>query len=474
MPPSVVALGVTGALAAQAVGEAGRSLSSLVLVAPVGRGRTYLRSRAALLRVSAQSEGVPEVDPLGAPGSVALPGVTFDAAEVADWAAVDLARCWSDGLAEDVVVVAGPDAPADKPTRTFLEAAGGHTWTADHLTVQLDRPSLFTVARLDVADAVAEHLAGRAGEPRDVVLPALRGRAVVMTADGVEVEDELVTVAGLPAVVTHAVGDPRRVLVWATSSTEPHSGAGGVWARLARELALRGVTTVRVDIQGYGELVLVDEPRDPAPHDMRAVEQYTAVTRWAAQEFGLVPDVGGMCSGSWIAMGVASRVPCRSVVSVSHGSWTDDAGLIAPDTLPGAGPMVNEEATGADESGRPMVSRVVGSVRSRAKSSQALRRVLAARGLVQSVEKSVSQAAVGGAELHYLMGDVDAAIYDERGGDAAWRRLQARGSRCPSSATIWSTTPFSRPMPGPAASPSSWGTSGLTGTARSGRGHGGS
>ncbi|WP_409483242.1 hypothetical protein [Arsenicicoccus dermatophilus] len=426
-PPSVVAVGVSGALVAQAVGEAGRSLSCLVLVAPVGRGRTYLRSRAALLRVSAQSEGVPEVDPLGAPGSVALPGVAFDAAEVADWAAVDLARCWSDGLAEDVVVVAGPDAPADRPTRTFLAAADGHTWSAEGLTVQLDRPSLFTVARLDVADAVAEHLAGRAVETREVVPPELRRRAVVMTADGVDVEDELVSVCGLPAVVTHAVGEPRRVLVWATSSTEPHSGAGGVWARLARELALRGVTTVRVDIKGYGELVLVDDPRDPSPHDPRAVDQYTAVARWAAAQFGLVPDVGGMCSGSWIAMGVACRIPCRSIVSVSHGAWTNDADLIAPDTLPGAGPMIDEEATGAEDPGRPLVSRLAGSARARARSSQVLRRVLAAGGLVQSVEESVRQSTSGGAQLHLLMGDVDATMYDERGGDVAWRRLRARG-----------------------------------------------
>jgi alpha-beta hydrolase superfamily lysophospholipase len=116
-----------------------------------------------------------------------------------------------------------------------------------------------------------------------------------------EVREEFVEVGpdGLVGVLS-STGDSDAVYVLVNSGSDPHTGPGRAWVELARDLAVGGQPTLRLDLRGWGESP--DGPTTPGrPYDPHGVGDVTRLVD-ALHEQGQRVVLGGLCAGAWIAM----------------------------------------------------------------------------------------------------------------------------------------------------------------------------
>jgi len=121
---------------------------------------------------------------------------------------------------------------------------------------------------------------------------------------------------GLVGILTRASGDSRGTVVWLNSGSEPHVGPGRAWVEYARELALSGFTSVRIDFSGWGESP--DRGHAPGrPDDQHGVGEVGEVVG-ALRELGHRRIVlAGLCAGAWIALRAALTVEVEGVVAIN-------------------------------------------------------------------------------------------------------------------------------------------------------------
>jgi esterase/lipase len=138
--------------------------------------------------------------------------------------------------------------------------------------------------------------------------------------DGQEIRERFVTVGPdeLVGVLTRPGSDDggRGLLVLLNSGSDPHTGPGRAWVELARHMAIRGYSTLRVDLRGWGESP--DGPRVPGrPFDAHAVDDVARLVSGLAAEGYEDIVLCGLCSGAWFAMQAARQVPVRGIVALN-------------------------------------------------------------------------------------------------------------------------------------------------------------
>lgn len=210
---------------------------------------------------------------------------------------------------------------------TFRRSSGG----GRTLRIDADRERSSKIAEVPPYlseipyDAIAEIVGGL---PRGAAraLSPWSARSEVVLGSGAQAVRETFCVVGphrLPGVSTSPDnGRPTRLaVVFTPTASETRDGPGGLWARLARELASAGVGSLRVDRRGVGLLVDPGEVSPPNPYTDESVADVAAAIRHARSLFE-APTMGvGLCSGGWVMMRAAGRAPLDEIIAINVVTW---------------------------------------------------------------------------------------------------------------------------------------------------------
>lgn len=290
--------------------EAGRlGASAVVAWDPIVRGRRYVRELQLL--------GLPVPDTPERSGSIAVAGSVFLAETLVDLAGIDLVTL-EEGPAPRVLVVDRDDKPASS---ALLERLDGLDVALDHVVCQgteliLDRPTEYATVPDEILDQICRWVGP------DVVATTTREPLPRTTASigwrGGVVDEEIVHLgeSGLVGVHTRAGGTSRATVLWLNSGSETHVGPGRAWVEYARDLALIGFSSVRLDFSGWGESP--DLGHAPGrPYDQHGIEEVREAVA-ALRELGHQQVVvAGLCAGAWVALKAAVTVDVDGVVAIN-------------------------------------------------------------------------------------------------------------------------------------------------------------
>jgi alpha-beta hydrolase superfamily lysophospholipase len=308
----VIGLRIGGTLALMQGADVGAD--AVVAWAPVVRGRRYVRELQLLGLAVPEAPGSPERS-----GGVVQAGSVFSAETLADLGAIDLAAL-PGRPAPRVLVVDRDDKPPSAPLLERLRVLGAES---DHLVragtdLMLDQPTEYATVAGDILDDICRWVGpGDVGVSPGNGGPDLRTSATIRWQDGA-VDEEVVQLGegGLTGILTRATGISRGTVVWLNSGSEPHVGPGRAWVEYARDLALSGFTSLRMDFSGWGESP--DRGHAPGrPYDPHGVDE-------VAEAVGMLRERGherivlaGLCAGAWIALRAALTVDVDGVVAIN-------------------------------------------------------------------------------------------------------------------------------------------------------------
>ncbi|HXH97568.1 MAG TPA: hypothetical protein VNH40_10195 [Gaiellaceae bacterium] len=264
---AAIGIGLGGLLALAAVAE-GSAVDDLVLWGVPARGRALVRELAAFARMESESivaAGAPEppdawLDSI-APGGFVLPAEAIRSLEELDVADLELG-----GAKGRRALLLGRDgiAPDDELHRQ-LEAQGVSVEVADGRGFA-DMMSVFHEdARLPepIKDRVeAWLLAGGRGETpwrAPLPVPLSTSRVAELSVDGVRIRETPIEVAHeggrLAGVLSEAVdaSSAELMFLFLNAGAMRRVGPCGLWVDLARRWAARGVSSLRIDLDGIGD-----------------------------------------------------------------------------------------------------------------------------------------------------------------------------------------------------------------------------
>lgn len=329
-PSSVVLVGMRlgATLAGVAAGRL-QDLDGLVLWDPVPSGRAYLSEQRALAALSLPglSDGRPAGPPDGpsddSGGSVETPGMVFDAPTVAGLRTLDLLH--TEGpLARRILVLARPDRQTGRlAQRLDLPHVEWDTAEGQADLMDVGSPNQ-VLPHGDIARVGAwiERLFDPKVPAVAVSAPPVASGAVVARGPAGEPVVETPTSlgpAGLFGIVTEVPGHQRGPTVLLLNVANEHRlGPARLWVDLARQWALAGVRSCRLDLSGLG-----DSPT-------RRTDQRRFVTR-APEAFDDLVDacralrpndpgevvLVGLCASAYQALDSAFDTHPRSVVAIN-------------------------------------------------------------------------------------------------------------------------------------------------------------
>jgi alpha-beta hydrolase superfamily lysophospholipase len=293
----------------------GRAVDADAVVAwgPVVRGRRYV-SELQLL-------GLPVPEAADAPeraGGIVQAGSVFSAETLADLNAINLTTL-AERPAARVLVVDRADKPVSTPLLDRLRELGVEP---DHLVrtgseLMLDRPTEYATVPDDIVDDVCRWVGPEAPGASAATVLGRRTIATVPWRDR-PVEEEVVDLGtpGLVGIVTRPVGAARGTVVWLNSGSEHHVGPGRAWVEYARELALSGFASLRMDFSGWGESP--DRGHAPGrPYDQHGIGE-VAEAVGALRERGHAHVVlAGLCAGAWVGLRAALSVDVEGVIAIN-------------------------------------------------------------------------------------------------------------------------------------------------------------
>lgn len=116
-----------------------------------------------------------------------------------------------------------------------------------------------------------------------------------------------------PSGTGRVAGDPTRAaspcLLILSTAGNPCAGQSRSAVRLARALAQRGVSSLRIDVRGNGNSLPVQRARNWAMYSEAPTEDVTAALDWLQQQGWSQPAVFGLCSGAYLALQAAVLDP---------------------------------------------------------------------------------------------------------------------------------------------------------------------
>ncbi|WP_175713368.1 serine aminopeptidase domain-containing protein [Burkholderia ambifaria] len=318
-------------------------VDALVALAPVVRGRAYLRELSFVHRqwldttspaIRAAHRDEPCMNVLGH----RFPADFVDALK-----ALDLCDVVRDApTLPGAMLLIQPD-QGDGPALRDALLARGVDVTSDPFrewpTTMLDG----TRSRLPLAaiDTLANWIAERAphklasADTASRADPAWNGESAValdmndMTEQVVAVgPDRLVGVLCRPA-ETRPAKPVGPAVVIANTSTNPRSGEGRFSVRLARTLARAGVTTLRIDVHGVGDSgPAATDDQSGVVYSTQSSDDVAAAADWLRALGHPEVVAAGICSGAYAALHAALKTPALGgVIAVNLARFVWPAGL---------------------------------------------------------------------------------------------------------------------------------------------------
>ena len=327
----VCLLGVRlGATLAALAAVARSDVAGIVTIAPVVRGRAYLRE----LTVLAQTGSGRSVDPLLPVRPLESAGYVLSDKTCAALSRVDL-RLLERRPAPRVLIVPRDDLPDTDDWRPALERLGVSVYVAQWAGYarMVDDPQRVQVPHAIIAGVVAQLLSWRADAAPAAPADPSWGSASLPLAQAATVGlmpliETAVHVAAGPArlfaIVTRpadtaAHGTTRPAVLMLNAGSVHLIGPNRLWVQLARRWAARGITAMRLDISGIG-----DSPPRPGAEENVVYSRHAADDIAAALAYlKAQPGVGechvlGLCSGAYHAFKAAvAGQPLASALMVN-------------------------------------------------------------------------------------------------------------------------------------------------------------
>lgn len=307
----IVAQGIGAPIATLAA--AMPDLVAMVLMAPVVSGRLHVRELSAFLAVAAEKLLLrPETD------AEAIAQVSLPPMVAAGLRTVDLLKLETAPAAE-ILVFTRPERPADAQLADHLQTLGATVTTKpfegyDRLTVN---PLLAEVPET-VTEQAVDWIKSLAGEPVDIVEPAVATlsparQSTSQTGQGYREtplrfgrNDRLFGIACEPI---EATSHRNAQVLLLAAGYERLSGWGSYSARLARDLARAGISSLRFDCSN-----VADSPALPGHEghvlygEIQVVDAMEAIAFMAARNDAPV-IVAGRCTGAYLAFQISVRDP---------------------------------------------------------------------------------------------------------------------------------------------------------------------
>ena len=320
---SVIAIGIgLGGLLSYRAASAGAPIDGLVLWAAPARGREFIRQLKALSRLESNGffKDLPQPPP-PRDGELEAGGFLLDAQTVSDLSALDLTTLdLPHGLPRGALLLERDGIAVDARLRDGLEGHGVPVTTAagDGYAALTSQPHESVVPEQVVAtvgqwlaasSAPASAASADAGElpvaKRTEVEIALddtvvvRERAVTIEVDGLRMSG-VVTIPARPA-----PGRPGAIFLH--SGAVRRIGPNRMWVEAARDWARRGVTSLRLDVEGIGDAdgAVAPYADDPPQYEPTFLRQITAGIDFLVDGgFAHRVAIVGLCAGAYWAVHV--------------------------------------------------------------------------------------------------------------------------------------------------------------------------
>ncbi len=331
--------GTVFAMLAAAGPDASARVDSIVALAPVVRGRAYLRELSLVQRQWLDKAPPPVRQAHCDERCMNVLGHRYPADLVNDLETIDLCDIVRDAISLPGAMLLVQTGHDDGPAlRAALQARGVAVATEafaewpktmlDSTYSRLPRAAIEAVAnwvasrrpRRAAAD-LARHAACAAWDENAVAPLEMDGMTERVVAVGA---DRLVGVLCRPA---HASSRPA--LLIANTAANPRSADGRVGVRLARAMARIGVTTLRVDVNGIGDSgPHAPDEQSGVVYSSAAIDDVAAAAAWLREQ-GLEDVVAlGVCSGAYASLHAAVRsAALTGVIAINLARFVWPAGL---------------------------------------------------------------------------------------------------------------------------------------------------
>ncbi|MGN8186551.1 serine aminopeptidase domain-containing protein [Burkholderia sp. 22088] len=323
-PDSLTLVGIrAGAALALLAADGMPRLTRFVAIAPVVRGRSYVRELSLVAQRWLDNvpptvrDAVRDERPFNVLGH-AYPDDLIDALRRIDLshAAANMRTLPARALLVDAPY--GDSATLSDALQARGVAASVHTcqdWAVamrEPLWSRLPDALPDTIANWieDGADTVVRV---RAPRPVSGVVPAGKGSVEHLIRVGPQ---QLVGVLSEPAGDRLCIGAPT--LLIANTAANPRIADGRLAVRLARSLAARGIRSLRFDSSGIGDSS--ERARDDQtdiPYSDQAVGDVVAAARWLKEAGHHKIVAFGICSGAYASLHAAARAPLAGVIAVN-------------------------------------------------------------------------------------------------------------------------------------------------------------
>jgi pimeloyl-ACP methyl ester carboxylesterase len=301
---ALIGLRLGGALALMAAETL--DVETVVMIRPVSRGKAYVAEQRALARIL-QSRDPSAVRRDPDPGALEVEGFRLSLESLAEIGKIDLAA--RRGAAPKRALIAGEKGAAHYDAlRDSLVARGAFVTRIDLAEVAAWGPAPTpTPAPLNDCDAIA------AWVKEDFRLRTLRPAAEEGLCD--EGFRESAVAFGPARALTGILCEPsepgagRGAVIFLNTGANSHIGAGRAFVHHARDLAAKGVPSLRMDIRGLGDSPWTEEgPLSAIHHAERIVDVSAAIDLLRGMKYESIALVG-VCSGAFLAFQTALQDP---------------------------------------------------------------------------------------------------------------------------------------------------------------------
>ncbi|AOI88637.1 alpha/beta hydrolase [Burkholderia pseudomultivorans] len=304
--------------AAEAGVDGGSRIDAIVALAPVVRGRAYLRELSVVHRQWVDTAPPAIRDAQREEPCLNVLGHRFPADFVDALKAIDLCNVVRDAaFVPDRMLLIEPaqgDGPALRAalhsrgvTVAFQAFSDWPTTMLDCTRSRLPRAAIEAMVRWigeQVSALPAPPAAPAPWDDRAAPTLALNGMTERIVAVG---RDRLVGVLCAPAVAAAPQSDGPVVLIVNTSAN-PRNGEGQFGVRLARAMARVGITTLRFDIDGVGDSgPCAPDDQSGVLYSDRAIDDVAAAADWLQSQGYRNVISAGICSGAYAALHAATR-----------------------------------------------------------------------------------------------------------------------------------------------------------------------
>ncbi len=298
---------------------------AVVALDPVLSGRRYVRG----LQVMGQDHEQPDVGLL-------VGGTEFPKSLLAEISELDLTR--RPLAAAPCLLVARPGSSAEAKFAERLgdDATEAEVWSSPALEgflgVHAEQAVIDVAFTEDVTEWICNRARGATGAaepgpdlPSSLPPPsAPEGQTTSLSWSGGWVTETFVTVGvkGLIGVLTtppDVTGPSGDLVVFLNSGAEPHTGPARAWVEFARDLAIHRVSTIRVDMRGWG-----DSPDAPGgryvrghPYDVHSIDDTRDLVASLGHDGWDRVVVSGLCAGAWLGLYVARDTKFGGVLAIN-------------------------------------------------------------------------------------------------------------------------------------------------------------